>query len=54
MIESIDTESDRCKYCHGIEKKNLEDENIRAITSVNEEENLYQTRSKFKYDFKKL
>lgn len=25
MIESIDTESDRCKYCHGIEKKNLED-----------------------------
>ena len=25
MNESIDTESDRCKYCHGIEKKNLED-----------------------------
>ena len=26
MIESIDTESDRCKHCHGIySKKNLED-----------------------------
>ena len=37
------------KYLGSAEKKNLEDENIRAITSVNEEENLYQTKGKLRY-----
>ena len=36
------------KYLSSDEKKNLEDENIRAITSVNEEENLYRTKGKLK------
>ena len=42
------------KYLGSAEKKNLEDENIRAITSVNEEENLYQTKGKLKHTLTKL
>ena len=37
------------KYLSSAEKKNLEDGNVKAITSVNEAENLYQTKGKLKH-----